>query len=152
MEELLAALIGLLLGHWLGLQRARQGFVFERKVEYVSEFLDHAYTCLGDLALGKPPEGAGERKRQLTLWGHRAAFLVKDETAAAVDAFTSTFARGLSDLSGPEHAGRDVFKEVKWELDDLKATLRDEVKIEGRFWRRGSRLASATSVTRQKSS
>ena len=102
----------------------------EKRIEDVSDFLEQAYSNLGYLAapgnVEKVEEGIS-RLKSFTDLGHKASLYLSEESASAIDKFTTSYATEILNIKSPEGLFRDYFSEIKDELNKLKLSLRREI-------------------------
>ena len=120
---LLGSLLGAWIGHRLTLKRFQQNLFFEKRAEYISEFIGQAYANTTYVALPYPKiekiEEGLSKSFDFTALGQRAGFFLSDESRAAIDSLTKSYYHALVEFSqqkskekykGDHSRGRSITK------------------------------------------
>ncbi|MFQ5751802.1 MAG: hypothetical protein ACE5HI_07380 [bacterium] len=125
------ALLGVTLGHILTLNRSQKQVIFEKRIEYVGEFLARAQINLTHVApLKLKDEAIGQAlsdAQEFSRLAKRTSFYLSTKSANAVEQYADDFFRAVWVLSQEHTVAENYFKPFRNKLDNVRNLLRAEI-------------------------
>ncbi len=126
----LSALIGVLIGHWVAQKRNQTRLFYEKRIDFVSDFIGIAFSNLGYVAKLNNREDAVKGLSELKQFNdlaEKVTFFVGEKTAKSIRTFMNEYTHALMHNNDPSSGTQDFYPVLKQSLLKLSKQLRQEI-------------------------